>query len=139
MSKMMKSFMIPVMAVAAIASAVPAVASAQAGRPAAHSAQAYGPQAYGARKVTLERKIDRAVSQRRLDVRKGHEFKRELTQISRQEREFSRGGLNRQERQQLDRRYDRLEAQVDREMRNDRHNDRGDRRDHRDNGHGGRR
>jgi len=119
MSKL-KSFMIPVMAIAAISSAVPAAASAQNYRPAPqHAQQAQGPQAFAARKASLERRIDRAVSQRKLDVRKSRELKQELNAISRQEREFARGGFSRQERQRLDQRYDRVEQRLEREMRQD--------------------
>lgn len=130
MSKL-KSFMIPIMAIAAVASAVPAAASAQNYRPAPqYSQQAQGPQAFAARKDSLERRIDRAVSQRRLDVRKSRELKQELRDISRMERDFARGGFSRQERQRLAQRYDRVEHRLEREMRQDNRHDRRDDRRH---------
>jgi hypothetical protein len=122
MSKL-NAFTVPAMALAVLVTAVPAAASAQAYRPAPpHAAPAYSPavQAYAARKDAIERRVDRAVQQRRLDIRAAREFKNELISISRQERDFARGGFSRQERAQLDRRLDRLESRVDREIRDDR-------------------
>ncbi len=123
MSKL-KSFMVPMMAIAAVASAVPAAASAQAYRPAPHVAQAQISNSFAVRKEGLERRIDRAVSMRRLDAREGRELKQELREISRIERDFARGGFTRQERQRLEQRYDRVEAKLEREMRQDRRDDR---------------
>lgn len=129
MSKM-KSFMIPVMAVAAVASAMPAAASAQNYRPAPYAApSAHAYQAFAARNAELERRIDRAVSQRRLDLREARQLKQELRDISRLERDLARGGLSRQERQRIEQRYDRLERNLERELRQERREDRRD--DHR--------
>lgn len=124
MSKM-KSFVIPAMAAAVFAAAVPASASAM-NRPSPAAAQHYAAQSFAAREASLERKIDRAVSQRRLDVRKGNAFKRDLMEIKRMERQFARGGLDRHERRQLEQRYERLEVRIDREIRADRRDDRRD-------------
>lgn len=131
MSKL-KSFMVPMMAIAAVASAVPAVASAQNYRPAPqYSQQAPGLHAFSYRKDQLERRIDRAVDQRRLDRREGRELKQELREISRLERDFARGGFSRQERQRLEQRYDRVEAKFERELRQERREDRRDERRYR--------
>lgn len=130
MSKM-KSFMVPMMAIAAVASAVPAAASAQAYRPAPHVAQAQVSYAYAARKDGLERRIDRAVSMRRLDVREGRELKQEMRDINRMERDFARGGFSRQERQRLEQRLSRVEAKFERELRQERREDRRDERRYR--------
>lgn len=122
MSKL-NAFTVPAMALAVLVSAVPTAASAQNYRPAApYAAPAYGPavHVYAARKNAIERRVDRALQQRRLDIRKAREFKGELISISRMERDFARGGFSRQERAQLERRIDRLESRVDREIRNDR-------------------
>ena len=121
-----KSYMMPMMAVAALASAMPAVASAQGygpaprGNPDRYEAPYAPPSVFAQRKDQLERRIDRAVSQRRLDARKSREFKQELNEISRLERDYARGGLSRQERQRLEQRYDRVEQRLDREIRDDR-------------------
>ena len=123
MSKL-KSFMVPMMAIAAVASAVPAAASAQAYRPAPQVAQVQISNSFAVRKDSLERRIDRAVSMRRLDAREGRELKQELREISRMERDFARGGFTRQERQRLEQRYDRVEAKLERELRQERRDDR---------------
>ena len=125
MSKL-KSFMVPMMAIAAVASAVPAAASAQAYRPAPQVAQVQISNSFAVRKDSLERRIDRAVSMRRLDAREGRELKQELREISRMERDFARGGFTRQERQRLEQRYDRVEAKLERELRQERRDDRRD-------------
>ena len=125
MSKL-KSFMVPMMAIAAVASAVPAAASAQAYRPAPQVAQSQISNSFAVRKDSLERRIDRAVSMRRLDAREGRELKQELREISRMERDFARGGFTRQERQRLEQRYDRVEAKLERELRQERRDDRRD-------------
>lgn len=125
MSKL-KSFMIPAMAVVLAASALPASASAQSHR--GHPAPMAAVHTFEVRKDSLERRIDRAVASRRLDFREGRDLKRELTSISRMQRDMMRGGLDRRERIELDRRYDRLEGRIDREIRQERRDDRRGRR-----------
>lgn len=121
MSKM-KSFMIPVMAIAALAGAVPTVASAQ-----SYGAHDYRHAPYYERqqdrrelryrKVELDRRIDRARDSRRLDRDDAISLKRELQNVVRMEQGMMRGGLDRREIRTLDRQYDRVEQRLERKLR----------------------
>lgn len=71
------------------------------------------------RKHNLERRIDRGVHSRQLSYREASRLKDELNGLVRLERNYMRGGLTRWERQDLDRRYDRLSAKVRYERRDD--------------------
>ncbi|MHC3128012.1 hypothetical protein OB03_12320 [Brevundimonas sp. GN22] len=114
-----KTILIPVMAVAAFATAMPAAASAQAYGRAPHAAPTVALNSLVNRKATLEVRVDRAMAQRRLDVRDGRDLKRELASIERQIRIDMRGGLQRAERNQLERRLDQIERKLERELRQD--------------------
>jgi hypothetical protein len=124
----MKKLFISALAVALASAALPAAASAQSyDRHGPSRGQAYqqdfrGWQSISQRKFQLEQRIDRAAHQRKLSSREASSLKRDLAQLVRLERQYERGGLNRQERQELDRRYDRLEAKVRLESRD--HNNR---------------
>lgn len=113
---MMKKLMIPVLAVAALSAAVPA---------AAQSYDRYGPsrghgyeqnhggwQSITQRKYNLDRRIDQGLRNRQLSYREAAGLKAELNDLVRLEARFMRNGLSRQERADLDRRYDRLSAKV---------------------------
>lgn len=124
-----KSLMIPVMAIAAVASAVPAVASAQ-------SYQSVSYARHDARldvtyrKIELDRRIDRARDMRRLDRDDAASLKRELNQVVRMERSMMRGGLDRREVQTLAREYNRVEQRLERKLRQERRSDYNNRRRH---------
>lgn len=114
-----KTILIPVMAAAAFATAMPVAASAQSYRPAPYASQSVGLNGLINRKMNLEVRVDRAMAQRRLNVRDGRELKRDLNSIERQIRIDMRGGLQRGERQQLERRLNQIERKLEREMRQD--------------------
>lgn len=119
MSKM-KTYLIPVMAAAVFAIAMPAAASAQSYHRAPHAAQSVGLNSLIDRKVSLEMRVDRASAQRRLNVRESRDLKRDLNAIERQIRVDMRGGLQRGERQLLERRLNEVERKLERELREDR-------------------
>jgi hypothetical protein len=109
---MMKKALIPVLALAAAAVAVPA------------AAQSYDRwQSISQRKHQLDRRIDNGLRNGALSRREAGRLKTELNSLVRLERSYLRGGLTRWERTDLDRRYDRLAVQVRMERR-----DRDDRR-----------
>ncbi|MEG1452423.1 hypothetical protein [Brevundimonas sp.] len=122
MSKM-KSFMIPVMAIAAVASAVPAIASAQSYRHAPSYERHDDRREVTYRKIELDRRIDRARDNRRLDRDDAISLKRELNDVIRMERGMMRGGLDRREVQTLDRQYDRVEQRLERKLRQEHRSD----------------
>lgn len=124
---MMKKFFIPALALAAASVAVPAMA------------QTYGPQhrddrggryeqdrggrydndrggrswqAISQRKHQLERRIDQGERNRQLSRREATRLRAELNALVRLEHSYMRGGLSHRERAELDRRYDRLAAQI---------------------------
>ncbi len=110
---MMKKALIPVLAIAAASVAVPAAAQ--------HHGPARGPayaQNHGAwqsisnRKFQLDRSIDVGIRNGSLSRREATRLKNELNNLVRLERNYMRGGLTRWERNDLDRRYDRLAVQV---------------------------
>lgn len=111
---MMKKMLIPVLAVAAVsATALPA------------AAQSYGPprgpayhqnhggwQSINQRKYNLDRRIEQGERTRQLSRREAISLRAELNDLVRLEARYARNGLSRQERADLDRRYDRLSAKV---------------------------
>ncbi len=120
----MKKFVIPALFLAAAsAAAVPAAAQSYGynhGPSRAPAAQSYNNwQSIAHRKVNLDRRIDQGVRQRQLSHREANRLKAELNSLVRLERSYMRGGLSRTERNDLERRYDRLAAQI-RFERNDR-------------------
>ncbi|WP_245158173.1 MULTISPECIES: hypothetical protein [unclassified Brevundimonas] len=103
----------PMMALAAATVALPATAEAQAYRHGpAYERAAPGWQSITQRKYNLDARIDRGVQTRQISHREASRLKNELNSLVRLERSYMRGGLTRWERQDLDRRYDRLSAQV---------------------------
>jgi Ni/Co efflux regulator RcnB len=73
----------------------------------------------GARKAMLDERIDRGVRSGQLSRGEADRLYREFASIERREMDYRRGGLSSWERQDLDRRFDRLSAQI-RYERNDR-------------------
>ena len=122
----MKKLLIPALAVAVASAALPAAAPSydRHGPSRGHGyEQNYnGWNAIAQRKYNLDRRIDQGVRTRQLSSREASRLKDELNSLVRLERQYQRGGLTRWERQDLDRRYDRLSAKV-RYERND-HNGR---------------
>lgn len=121
---MLKKALVPVLAVAAASVAIPA--AAQSYGPARHG-PSHGPsyerpipgwQSISQRKYTLDRRIDQGVHSRQISRREASALKSELNSLVRLEASYMRGGLTRWERQDLDRRYDRLSAKI-RHERND--------------------
>ncbi len=133
----MKKFLIPAIALAAASVAVPAMAQNYGPQHRAPAyAQNHGPQhrapAYAQshngwqnitqRKYNLDRRIDQGERNRSLSRREATRLRYELNALVRLERTYMRGGLSPRERAELDRRYDRLSAQVRAERRD--HNNR---------------
>lgn len=118
----MKTFVIPALVLAAASVAVPAAAQSYHGpnqgpsrAPAVQSYQNW--QSINDRKYNLDRRIDQGLRNRSLSRREADRLKAELNSLVRLERSYMRGGLSRTERIDLDRRYDRLSAQVRSERR----------------------
>jgi len=113
----MKKLMISVMAVAAISVAVPA--AAQHYGPPRGGPSAHGPGGYpggGRQAQHLERQIDRAWQARVMSTGKAREYRHAIVEVGRLEQRyrFDRDGYTRWERQDIDRRYQRIQANLDR-------------------------
>jgi hypothetical protein len=121
---MLKKALIPAVILVAASVAVPSMASAQQyrGDRGDRYEQSYrGWQPIAQRKVNLDRRIDIGARNGQLSRREATRLRTELNQLVRLEYTYQRGGLTVRERAELDRRYDRLSAQV-REERRDRDN-----------------
>jgi len=117
----MKKIILPIVAVSALAAAtLPAAAMAQ--------------QPINQRQAQLEQRIDRGVRNGDLNRGEARRLHGELREVARLEYRYRAGGLNGWERNDLDRRLDRISAQI-RYERHDRDYGygygRGDRNDHR--------
>jgi len=123
---MMKKALIPVLAIAAASVAVPASAQNydRHDRHDRYEQNRGGWQSISNRKYQLDRRIDVGLRNGSLSRREGRRLENELNRLVRLERSYLRGGLTRWERNDLDRRYDRLAVQV-RIERRDRDNRRG--------------
>ena len=116
----MKKLLIPALAVAVASAALPAAAQSYNGAYDRHAPsrghgyeQNYnGWNSISQRKYNLDRRIDRGVQSRQLSYREASRLRDELDSLVRLERSYMRGGLTRWERQDLDRRYDRLSDKV---------------------------
>ncbi len=112
----MKKLLIPALAVAVASAALPAAAQSydRHGPSRGHGyEQNYnGWNAISQRKHNLDRRIDQGVRNRQLSHREASRLQDELNSLVRLERQYMRGGLTRWEREDLDRRYDRLSAKV---------------------------
>ena len=126
----MKKFLIPALALAAASVAVPAMAQNYGpqhhddrGRYEQDRGDRYerdnrgGWQSISQRKYQLDRRIDQGERNRQLSRREATRLRAELNQLVRLEYSYQRGGLSARERAELDRRYDRLSAQVRSERR----------------------
>ena len=123
---MMKKALIPVLAIAAASVAVPAAAQNydRYDRHDRYEQNRGGWQSISNRKHQLDRRIDVGMRNGSLSRREGRRLENALHQLVRLERNYMRGGLTRWERNDLDRRYDRLAVDVRMERR-DRDNRRG--------------
>jgi hypothetical protein len=112
----MKKLLIPAIALAAASVAVPAMAQNYGYGP-QHRAPAYaqhpgGWEQIAQRKYNLDRRIDQGERRGQLSRREASWLRGELNALVRLERSYMRGGLSFRERADLDRRYDRLSAQI---------------------------
>ena len=111
---MMKKALIPVLAIAAASVAVPASAQNydRHDRHDRYEQNRGGWQSISNRKYQLDRRIDVGLRNGSLSRREAGRLSAELNALVRLERSYMRGGLTRWERNDLDRRYDRLAVQV---------------------------
>ncbi|QYC10405.1 hypothetical protein [Brevundimonas nasdae] len=111
----MRNFVIPALALAAAAVALPAAAQSYGHAPSRAPAYqvSYGSwQSIGARQAELDRRIDRAVRSGQISNREAYRLRGEFNALKRLEADYRRSGLSSWQRADLDRRYDRLSAQV---------------------------
>lgn len=118
---MMKKALIPVLAIAAASVAVPAAAqnydrhdrNDRYERNDRDRYENHGRwQSIAQRKYQLDRRIDVGMRNGSLSRREAVRLQSELNSLIRLERNYMRGGLTRWERNDLDRRYDRLAVQI---------------------------
>lgn len=111
---MMKKALIPVLAIAAASVAVPAAAQNydRYDRHDRYEQNRGGWQSISNRKYQLDRRIDVGLRNGSLSRREASRLQTQLNSLIRLERNYLRGGLTQWERNDLDRRYDRLAAQV---------------------------
>ena len=116
---MMKKALIPVLAIAAASVAVPAMAQNydRHDRGDRYEQNYGGWQSISQRKFQLDRRIDVGLRNGSLSRREASRLQVQLNSLIRLERTYTRGGLTRWERDDLDRRYDRLAVQVRAERR----------------------
>ena len=125
---MMKKALIPVLAIAAASVAVPAAAqnydrydryerNDRHDRGDRYEQNRGGWQSISQRKFQLDRRIDVGLRNGSLSRREASRLQVQLNALIRLERSYMRGGLTRWERDDLDRRYDRLAVQVRMERR----------------------
>ena len=119
---MMKKALIPVLAIAAASVAVPAAAQNydrydRHDRGDRYEQNRGGWQSISQRKYQLDRRIDVGIRNGALSRREATRLQTQLNSLIRLERSYMRGGLTRGERDDLDRRYDRLAVQVRMERR----------------------
>jgi hypothetical protein len=120
---MFKKALIPAIALVVASAAVPAAAQSYGGRDRDYDRgdryeQNYrGWQPIAQRKHNLDRRIDVGLRNGQLSRREATRLRTELNALVRLEYSYQRGGLSLRERTELDRRYDRLSAQVRAERR----------------------
>lgn len=118
----MKKILLSIAAVSAVAAAVPAVASAQSydrGPGPGYGRGGYNQDVGGDRVARLDQRIDMGIRNGGLTRNEAWRLKGDLRETARLESRYRRGGLSGWERADLDRRYDRISAQI-RYERNDR-------------------
>ena len=123
---MFKKMMIPALVLAAASVAVPAAAQSSGPNHGPNRPPVAGPgynnwQSINQRQAQLDRRIDQGVRSGQLSRREATRLRSEFNSLARLESQYRRGGLSSWERNDLDRRFDRLSAQI-RYERNDRDN-----------------
>ena len=119
----MRKFVITAVALAAVSVAAPSFAQSY-HRPAPHAVSYGSWQSINARQANLDRRIDQGVRTGQLSRREATRLRSEFNSLLRLEANYRRGGLTAWERNDLDRRFDRLSANI-RYERRDRDNRRG--------------
>ena len=120
---MFKKMMIPALALAAASVAIPAAAQSYHGpdrgpsRPPVSAPGHSNWQSINQRQAQLDRRIDQGVRNGSLSRREAARLRGEFNSLARLEANYRRGGLSAWERNDLDRRFDRLEAQIRAERR----------------------
>ena len=123
---MMKKMLVPALVLASVSAvALPAAAQSY-NRGDRHDDRGYsqnynGWQSINVRQANLDRRIDQGVRSGQLSRREATRLRSEFNSLVRLEGQYRRGGLSAWERTDLDRRFDRLSAQI-RYERNDRDN-----------------
>lgn len=123
---MFKKMMIPALVLAAASVALPAAAQSYGPNHGPNRPPVSGPshnnwQSINQRQAQLDRRIDQGVRNGQLSRREATRLRSEFNSLARLEAQYRRGGLSAWERNDLDRRFDRLSAQI-RAERNDRDN-----------------
>ena len=110
----MKKILLSIAAVSAVAAAVPAVASAQSydRGPDRGYDRGYRQDVGGDRVARLDQRIDMGIRNGGLSRNEAWRLKGDLRETARLESRYRRGGLSGWERSDLDRRYDRISAQI---------------------------
>ncbi|RZJ46289.1 MAG: hypothetical protein EON87_05220 [Brevundimonas sp.] len=115
---MFKKALIPALVLAAASVAVPAAAQSYGHNNGPRYEQNHrGWQPIAQRKYQLDQRIDVGARNGQLSRREATRLRTELNALVRLEYSYQRGGLSLRERQELDRRYDRLSQQVRAERR----------------------
>jgi hypothetical protein len=111
---MTKKLLISALALAAASVAVPAAAQSYGAphRGPAHHAGYDGWNSINARQANLDRRIDMGVRNGQLSRREAVNLRGQFNSLLRLENQYRRNGLSAWERQDLDRRFDRLAAQI---------------------------
>ncbi len=115
----MRKLVAPALILAAVSVAAPSMAQSY-HRPAPPPPPHHGPyqpghgawQSINARQANLDRRIDRGVRNGQLSRREAVRLRGEFNSLLRLEANYRRGGLTAWERADLDRRFDRLSAQI---------------------------
>lgn len=121
---MFKKMLVPALVLVSVsAAALPAAAQShnRPGQNQAHGQNHAGWQAINLRQTSLDRRIDQGVRNGQLSRREATRLRGEFSSLLRLEAGYRRGGLTAWERTDLDRRFDRLSAQI-RDERRDRDN-----------------
>jgi hypothetical protein len=113
----MRKLIVPAIVLAAASVAAPSLAQSYHRPPPPHHASYGSWQSINARQANLDRRIDQGVRNGQLSRREAVRLRGEFNSLLRLEANYRRGGLTAWERQDLDRRFDRLSAQIRHERR----------------------
>lgn len=108
----MKTLLVPALVLAAVsAAALPASAQSYGG-PRPHAQAQNNWQPINVRQANLDRRIDQGVRNGQISRREATSLRGQFNSLLRLEASYRRGGLTAWERTDLDRRFDRLSAQI---------------------------